>query len=153
MCWYDRSPRRRVAPEVPRPDTVADRGGFLLLEAVVALAIIGLAAIATLAATAAQVRTADKAAVLLVAEGLAEDRLTSFELLGYEDLGSPPDSLLSGVFPAPFDQFAWRAGVHPTAGEYDLFQVDVVVEGRGEALPLRTLIHRPQPLIATGDGP
>lgn len=126
------------------------RDGFLLMEAVVALAIIGLAAIAVLGATGAQVRAADKAGVLLVAEGLAVDRMTSFELLGYEDLADPPDSLLAGVFPPPLDQFAWQARVLPMDMEFDLFRVDVIVEGRGESFPLRTLIHRTRPFVTTG---
>jgi len=123
--------------------------GFLLLEAVVALAIIGIVAVGVLASTAAQVRTADKASVLAVARSLAEDRATAFRFLGYEELRDPPDSLLGGAFPPPFDEFSWSASVQETEGEYDLFTLDLVMTGRGEVYPIQTLLHRPRPQIAT----
>src|SRR5512145_2218838 len=94
-----------------RFSTGLERGGFLLLEALIGLAIIGLVGIGLLAATAAQVRTADKAAVLLVASALAQDRLVSLQVLDQEALRDPPDSLLAGGFPAPFDEFTWQAQV------------------------------------------
>jgi hypothetical protein len=37
--------------------------------------------------------------------------------------------------------------------EYDLFGLEVVVEGPAERFPLRTLVHRPRGLLAgTGQG-
>ena len=86
-------------------------GGFLLLEALIGLAVIGVVAIALLAATGAQIRSADKAAVLLVAGALAQDRMVTIQLLDNEGLKDPPDSLLSGVFPEPFQDFRWSAEV------------------------------------------
>ena len=125
----------------------ARRDGFVLLEAVVALAIIALVAISLLSATGAQLRTASKAKVQLVARALAEDRLNALRLLPYDDLESLPDSLETGVFPPPFGDFAWTASIEPMDGEYDLFGAEVVVEGRGESFPLRTLIHEPRPVL------
>ena len=124
------------------------RGGFLLLEALIGLAIIGLVAIGLLAATASQVRTADKASVLLVAGALAQDRLVALQILDQEQLRAPPDSLLAGVFPAPFDEFTWEAEVVEAEEEYDLFAVRLQVHGRGEIYPLETLLHRP-PIVVS----
>jgi type II secretory pathway pseudopilin PulG len=122
------------------------------LEAVLALAIIGLAAVAILGATAGQVRSADKAGVLLLARALGDDRMASFRILGYEDLRNPPDSLASGTFPTPFEEFSWVATVEPVEEEHDLFSLDVVIAGRGESLPLSTLLHRPRPqILVRGD--
>jgi type II secretory pathway pseudopilin PulG len=123
-------------------------GGFLLLEALIGLAIIGVVAIALLAATGGQIRTSDKAAVLLVAGALAQDRLVSLQVLDQEALQDPPDSLLAGTFPAPFDDFTWAAEVVEAEGEYDLFAVRLQVEGRGEVFPLETLLHRPPVVMA-----
>jgi hypothetical protein len=131
------------------------REGFLLLEAVVAVAIVGVVAISVLAFTAAQVRTTGKGSVLLIGSALADDRATSFRLLGYDDLSAPDDSLMGGRFPEPFEEFSWVAQVSPMEDEYDLFSVEVVVEGRGERFPIRTLLHRPRPQIivtTTGGG-
>src|SRR5690606_39090125 len=130
----------------------ADRGGFVLLEAVVALAIIALVSIALLSATGAQLGAASKAKVQLVARALAEDRLNAIRLLDYDDLVSLPDSLEAGVFPPPFEDFSWTARVEAMEDEYDLFGAEVVVAGRGESFPLRTLIHEPRPLVQTQGG-
>jgi type II secretory pathway pseudopilin PulG len=115
------------------------------MEAVVALTIIGLFAAALLSTTAAQLRTAGKANTLLVARSLAEDRLAALRLLEYDDLDDVPDSLRAGAFPPPFEGFAWTARVEALEEEYDLFGVEVTVEGHGETFPLRTLIHAPRP--------
>lgn len=126
--------------------------GFVLMEAVVALAIISLVAIALLSTTAAQVQTAAKAKVLLVSRALAEDRLNALRLLDYEDLVALPDSLAEGAFPPPFADFGWTATVEPMEEEYDLFGAEVIVTGRGETFPLRTLVHSPAPLLQTQPG-
>ena len=125
------------------------RAGFVLMEALVALVIIGLTAIGLLAATAAQLRTADKAAQLLTARSLAEERLAMLRVLTYDQLGDVPDSLAAGRFPPPFEAYGWRAEVTPAAGEYDLFSAAVVVFVNDEEFPLRTLLHVPQPFIMT----
>jgi len=119
------------------------------MEALVALAIIGLVAIGLLAATAAQVRTADKAAQLLSARSLAEERMAMLRVLTYDELLDLPDSLAAGRFPAPFEQFEWQAEVVPAQGEHDLFSAAVVVRVNDEEFPLRTLLHAPQPFQMT----
>lgn len=124
------------------------RSGFVLFEAVVALAIIGLVAIAVLGTTAAQVRTADKAQLLLTARALAEDRLAAVRSLDHYGLMDMPDSLAAGTFPAPFEAYSWRAEVEPVTDEYDLFTVAVVVNVGADAFPLRTLLHEPEPQVA-----
>ncbi|HZD05623.1 MAG TPA: hypothetical protein VE173_11905 [Longimicrobiales bacterium] len=128
-----------------------DREGFVLLEAVVALAIIAMAAVALLATTGTQLRTAAKADELLVAQSLAEDRLAAVRMLDYEDLADLPDSLQAGRFPPPFQAFGWTATVAAMEDEYDLFGVEVVVTGPAEAFPVRTLVHRPRPVLAAGE--
>jgi type II secretory pathway pseudopilin PulG len=119
----------------------------VLLEAVIALAIISLFAIALLAALGAQVRTASKGSVLLVARPLAEERMATLRMLDYEALVALPDSLRAGAFPAPFEAYAWRAVAEPIDDEYDLIGIEVTVTAGPEAYPLRTLVHRPRPLL------
>lgn len=133
-------------------DARGDRAGFLLLEAALALAIIGIVAIGVLGATAAQVRTADKAGVLVVQRALAEDRIAALRLLGHDRLADLPDSLAAGAFPPPFDGHSWTTTVTPVEGEHDLFQVSLVLEGRGEAFLLETLLHRPRPQVLVEGG-
>ena len=128
------------------------RRGFVLLEAVVALAIIGLFAVALLAATGAQVRTSSKGAVLLNARALAQDRLMTLRMLDYEALNDVPDSLQAGTFPAPFSEYTWTASVAPVKDEYDLYDIQVVVSFGTEAYPLRSLLHEPRPVANAGGG-
>ena len=129
----------------------ARAGGFVLMEALVALTIIGLAAIGLLAATAAQVRTADKAVQLLTARSLAEERMAMLRVLTYDDMNDLPDSLAAGRFPEPFQEYAWRAEIAPADGEYDLFSAAVAVTINGEEFPLRTLIHVAEPFQLTAE--
>ena len=124
----------------------AERGGFVLMEAVVALAIVALVAIGLLGATAAQVRTADKAALLLTARSLAEDRMTMLRLLDHGALSDLPDSLAAGTFPAPFESYSWTARIEPVPDEYDLFTAEIVVNVAEEAYVLRTMLHEPRPV-------
>jgi uncharacterized membrane protein YgcG len=127
------------------------RNGFVLLEAVVALAILGVASIVLLQVRAQQIRVATQARELLTAQALAEDRIAALRMLDYELLADPPDSMMSGVFPPPFQDFSWNAQVALMEDEYDLFGVEVEVLGPEERFPLRTLIHRPRRVLL-GEG-
>jgi type II secretory pathway pseudopilin PulG len=117
-------------------------GGFALLEALVALAIIGTFAVAVLATLGAQVRTADRAATLLVAQALAEDRQVALELLDYADLEALPDTIAAGIFPPPFDVYSWMARAEPVEDEEGLFATEVVVTDGAFSFPLRGMLHR-----------
>jgi type II secretory pathway pseudopilin PulG len=128
------------------------RGGFVLLEAVVALAILGVASIVLLQVRSQQIRVAVQARELLTAQALAEDRISALKLLDYEMLEDPPDSLMEGFFPPPFEAFSWTGAVELIKDEYDLFGVEVVVVGPVERFPLRTLVHRPRSLLTSGGG-
>jgi prepilin-type N-terminal cleavage/methylation domain-containing protein len=130
--------------------SIERRDGFVLLEAVVALAIIAIFAVGLLAATAQQERTSNKEQTLLTARALAEDRLTALRILDYDALGDVPDSLTKGTFPAPFEKFTWTASVTPVKDEYDLFDAQVVVSDGVDDYPLRTLFHEPRPAAQAG---
>ncbi len=126
--------------------------GFVLLEAVVALAILGVASIVLLQVRAQQIRVASQAHELLTAQALAEDRISAIRMLDYELLADPPDSLMEGVFPPPFEEFTWRADIALMEDEYDLFGVEVEVVGPAERFPLRTLVHRARSVLASAEG-
>ena len=147
MSSTDRALLRVRAHSAPRRGS---RGGFVLLEAVVALAIIGIFAVGLLAATGSQLRASNKQGVLLVARSLAEDRMMALRLLDYEALSDIPDSLRRGRFPAPFEEYEWTAAVTPVKDEYDLFDAEVLVTIGHEGYPLRTLLHEPRPAAQSG---
>lgn len=140
------------AGEWPAGSLPKGRRGFVLLEAVVALAILGVASIVLLQVRAQQIRVATQARELLTAQALAEDRIAALRLLNYETLADPPDSLMEGIFPPPFESFTWTADVELIEDEYDLFGVEVVVDGPAQRFPLRTLMHRPRSVLASAAG-
>src|SRR5262249_23125915 len=91
--------------------------GCVLMEAVVALAIISIFAIGLLSMVGAQVRAADRSKVLLLERALAEDRLMAVDMLDNEDMNDVPDSLAAGTFPEPFEDFTWSIKVDPVDDE------------------------------------
>ncbi len=124
--------------------------GFVLLEAVIAMALLSAVVLALLSTTGGQLRTAADLTEMMTAQALAEDRMTTFRLLEYEGLRSPPDSLMAGSFPPPLDEWSWEAVVQEE--DYDLFHVQVSVSGRGALFPMESWVHRARPEIGGSNG-
>jgi type II secretory pathway pseudopilin PulG len=117
--------------------------GFALLEAVIALAIVGLIGVGALSSMGAQSRTADRARDAVEAAALAEYRLASLQLLSADELSPLPDSLSYGRFAPPLDQYAWRATARPTSDEDGLYELTVKVEWGDGSFSLATQVYRP----------
>jgi type II secretion system protein I len=129
------------------------RSGFTLLEAVVALFIIGIAAIAALEAVGGELRSHEKVQRTLEAETLADYQLAQTQMLFYEDFVAFPDSLARGRFAEPFDNYSWVTQVEPVVNEENLFRVDLTVSWTGGEYELNTMIYRrPQVIGAVGGG-
>jgi prepilin-type N-terminal cleavage/methylation domain-containing protein len=92
-----------------RASTADVRRGFALLEAIVAMTIIGLVSVGALGAFGADLRAAQRADRMLPAAALAQERLTSLERVTVGPLSALPDSLARGRFDAPFDEYTWTA--------------------------------------------
>lgn len=116
------------------------RRGVTLLEATIAMAIVGLIAVATLGEFATEVRVGGKAVDARVLQALARDRLSALLIAPTDLLVRLPDSLATGVFPPPFADHRWRAEVRPDRRVDGLFNLRVLVNStRGEvALETRT---------------
>lgn len=120
--------------------------GFTLLEAVVALAILGLAGVAALEAMSGELRAAERGKRATTAAALAEYRLAVIAMLPRADLDPVADSIARGTFQQPFEEYQWRTGVRPVLDEPDLYDVTVaVVKVRNEVrqIKLTTRIFRP----------
>lgn len=130
------------------PVSQLDRGGFSLLEAVIALAIIGVAGVAALGALGAELRGAEHARRAIEASALGGHRLAVLELLPADELGLLPDSLARGRFDAPFDAYSWESSIRRVSGEDELVDVEVMIHRDGGAYPLRTRLYRPRSLFA-----
>jgi len=123
-----------------------DRRGFTLLEAVVALAVLGLAGVAALEAMGGQLRAAERAKSATTAAALAQDRLATVALLLRSELDPVRDSIARGTFQPPFAQYRWRISIRPVLGEVDLYDVMVEVTSDAGRINVATRIFRPPPV-------
>jgi type II secretory pathway pseudopilin PulG len=124
------------------------RRGFVLLEAVIALLVIGLAAAGALELTAAHLRAAAREPVLLTAAALAQDRIAAVRLLEPDALRRLPDSVANGRFPAPFEAYRWHATARRSVEE-SLYDIRVDVSWAGGDYTLASRQSAPA-LAATG---
>lgn len=126
---------------------MGSRHGFSLLEATVALAVVGLAGVGLLEAVAAHLRAADRTRAALEADALVRDRIDRLRLLTYDQLAHLPDSARGGNFGPRWPGISWRARSTADRSRRDLFDVTVEVtwpEGRQQ---LATRLYRVSPSI------
>jgi len=121
-----------------------DRRGFTILEAVVALAIIGFAAVAAVEAVASELRAADRAVMAYTFAALAQDRLTAVAILEGDEVNVLPDSIARGAFLAPFDGFRWTTSASPTLGQHDMYDVTITVANERRDYTVVTRLYRPR---------
>jgi type II secretory pathway pseudopilin PulG len=116
-----------------------------MLEAVVALAIVGVAGVAALEAAGSEFRAAARAQAAYVGAALAADRLAALTLARADELTSLADSLARGTFPPPFAAYTWTASVRAAFGEPDLYEVAIAVRGTDLDYAVATRLYRPAP--------
>ena len=119
--------------------------GFTLLEAVVALAIVGCAGVAALEAAGAEVRSAERAREAYHLAALAQDRLAAIAVAPARDLDLLPDSIARGTFPTPFEAYSWTISARRSLEEADVYRVQLEVRGSRSQYAVETLLHRPRP--------
>lgn len=119
------------------------RRGFTTLEAVVALAIVGIVCVGVLGAHAAGLRADTVAVERLPLSALAVERLAALDL----DPGSlerPADSLTAGAFVHPYAGVAWTIETSSVMNVPGLYEVVVRVRDGRDTFTLRTRRYRPQ---------
>jgi prepilin-type N-terminal cleavage/methylation domain-containing protein len=128
------------------PPERSDRG-FSLIEALIALTIVGLTAVAGLSAFAAQLRAAERTRTALEAQSLAEEQLARLRILPARAYRSLPDSLRHGRFAPPFDRYQWRHAVRSRPEMPDLFAASVEIVWPEGRYALETRLYRPLPRL------
>lgn len=112
--------------------------GFTLLEVLVAMLIVGLVSISTLAALGAASRASERAAVAIVASELAEERLTSLLTLPGTTLADSADGVERDITGMP--GWRWSALVAPDGNGLVTLSVHVA----GEDGEVRRRVLRPE---------
>jgi type II secretory pathway pseudopilin PulG len=137
----------RKSVSAHRPSSIAHRPGISLLEAVVAIAIVGLTAVAALEASAGEMRTAERARRALEVEALATSRLDFMDLLNDRELQALPDSVESGKFEKPFDEYTWKTTSTAYSDQAGLFDVRVTIDWPNGSYVVKTYLYRTPRLV------
>lgn len=116
--------------------------GITLFESVAALTIVGLVAISALEAVGAEMRTAERARRALEVEALATQRLDALELLNDQELQVIPDSVATGTFDAPMDEYSWTIESSPVADQPGVYDVSLDIIWENGSYPIRTKMYR-----------
>jgi type II secretory pathway pseudopilin PulG len=128
-----------------RCDNERMRSGISLLEAVVAVAIVGMTSVAALEAVGSDLRTAERARRAVEVEQLATSRLEFMNLLTDQELQALPDSVSSGTFPKPLDEYSWKTTSAPVSDQAGVYDVRLTISWPASAYTIRTYAYRTPP--------
>jgi len=123
------------------------RRGITLLEAVAAIAIVGMTAVSALEAVGGDMRTAERAKRAIEVEALATSRLEVMNLLTDQELQSLPDSIQDGKFSAPLDEYGYKATSAPVSDQAGLYAVHLTVSWTNGSYTLKTYMYRTPRLV------
>jgi len=123
------------------------RAGISLLEAVVAIAIVGITSVSALEAVGGDMRTAERSRRAMEVEALATTRLDFLNLFNYNSMEALPDSVKSGKFGAPLDEYTWTTSATPVSDQPGLFDVRVTVNWAEGSYVVKTYVFRSPPVF------
>ncbi len=122
------------------------RNGVSLLEAVVAIAIVGVTSVSALEAVGGDMRTTERARRAMEAEALAGSRLDFMDLLTDQELQSLPDSVTKGKFDLPLDEYTWTTTSNPVGEQAGVYDVRVKIDWSAGSYTVRSYQYRTPPL-------
>ena len=118
------------------------RSGFTVLEALIALVIIGFAVVTTAEALGGGLRAEGQVSRHLEAVALAESRMNELGALLRDSTAYYADGR-DGVFAPPFESYRWRATIQPVPNVRSLIHANVSVTWERGSYALETLFYRP----------
>lgn len=126
---------------------MTNRRGVTLFETMIAFLVVGLVATSAMEAVSAEMRGAERARRALETQALASSRLDFLQLLTDADLQALPDSVESGEFEAPMNEYAWHMTSDPDQDQPGVYHVAITVTWPGNAYVVRTSVYRRPPVI------
>jgi len=118
------------------------------MEAVVAITIVGLTSVSALEAVGSDMRTAERARRAIELEALANSRLDFMDLMTDRELQALPDSVESGKFLPPLDEYSWKTSSAPVSELPGIYDVRISINWPAGQYVVKTYEYR-QPPIAT----
>jgi type II secretory pathway pseudopilin PulG len=122
------------------------RSGISLLEAVVAIAIVGMTSVAALEAVGSDMRTAERARRAVEVEQLATSQLEFMNLLTDQELQALPDSVSSGTFAKPLNEYSWKTTSAPVSDQAGVYDIRLTVAWPAGSYTVRTYAYRTPPI-------
>jgi Tfp pilus assembly protein PilV len=126
----------------------ASRRGISLMEAVVAVAIVGMTSIGALEAVGGGMRTAERSRRAIEAEALATSRLQFMDLMSDQELRALPDSVAKGKFDKPLEEYAWTTTSAAYGDQAGVYDIRVTVTWPSGSYTLKTYEYR-TPVFST----
>ncbi|MEO7083271.1 MAG: type II secretion system protein [Gemmatimonadaceae bacterium] len=123
------------------------RQGVSLLEAVVAVAIVGITSVSALEAVGGDMRTTERARRAIEAEALSGTRLDFMDLMSDRELQALPDSVEKGKFLPPLDEYSWRTSSTPVGEQGGVYDVRVTIDWAAGSYTVRSYQYRTPPLV------
>lgn len=118
------------------------RSGFTVLEALIALVIVGFAVVATVEALGGGLRAEGQVSHHLEAVALADSKMSELGALERDSISFYTGGR-DGVFAPPFGAYRWRATIEAVSGARPLLRAGVTVTWRGGSYALETIFYRP----------
>ena len=123
--------------------------GVTLFETVAALTIVSLTAVSALAAVGSELRTTERARRAIEAEALASQRLDFLSMMTDQELQSLPDSVRSGTFDKPLDEYHWETSSTPNSSTAGVYDITLRIEWANNRYVINTSQYRRPPLTST----
>jgi prepilin-type N-terminal cleavage/methylation domain-containing protein len=130
---------------------VEREGGFTLIEAMVAVTVLGLVLVSALAAAAADLRASRRSSVGMELAQLGEEVVSQIDTYSAGEF----QRLLAGRaerFPSPMDHYRWEARVITGIDDPSIFEIHVRVEGMEASFTIHTQRFRRMPRAFTSTG-
>jgi type II secretory pathway pseudopilin PulG len=121
--------------------------GVSLLEAVVAIAIVGLTSVSALEAVGGDMRTTERARRAIEAEALAGSRLDFMDLMSDRELQAIPDSVEKGKFLGPLNEYSWKTTSTAVGEQGGVYDIRVTIDWPTGSYTVKSYQYRTPPLV------